>query len=152
MPELEGTISITGLPPNRGLIVNLCFFAVARLDAPAPFDGDPPAEAATDCDKIFEQVDLKNESQNPVIDIRFAVERSRGYYYVQVRAILFQVKAGKMLAQAEQFFFGRRPVLFGGGPQGSVALPVEWPTTPLEDLHRYGTVHPQSKRPWWKFW
>jgi hypothetical protein len=152
MPKLEGTISISGLPPNRGLIVNLCFFPVAGLDAPAPFDGDPPAEAATDCDKIFEQVDLDNESRIPAMEIRFAVDRSGGYYYVQVRAILFQVKAGKMLAQFEQFLFERRPVLFGGEPQGSVAFPVEWPTTPLEDLHYYGTVHPQSKRPWWKIW
>ena len=98
MPKLEGTISMSRLPPKRGLIVNLCFFAVAGPDAPAPYGGDPPAEAATDCDKVFEQVDLQKESQE------------------------------------------------------NVTLPVEWPQIPLEDLHHYGTVSPQNKRPWWKFW
>ena len=51
-----------GLFPHRGLTVNRCFFAVSDPDAAAPHDGDPPAEAATDCDKFFEQVELDKES------------------------------------------------------------------------------------------
>jgi hypothetical protein len=152
MPKLEGTISISRLPPNRGLIVNLCFFAVAGPDAPAPYGGDPPTEAATDCDKVLEQVDLERESQDPAVDVGFSVERAAGYYYVQVRIILFQAKEGKMRAQAEQFFFGKRPLVFGTESHGNVTLPIEWPQIPLEDLHHYGTVSPQKKRPWWKFW
>lgn len=67
MPKLEGTISMSRLPPNRGLILNLCFFPVAGADAPAPFGGDPPAEAATDCDKVFEQVDPEKESREYLV-------------------------------------------------------------------------------------
>jgi hypothetical protein len=36
MAKLEGAIAIAGLPPHRGLIVNLCFFSVGAADAPAP--------------------------------------------------------------------------------------------------------------------
>jgi hypothetical protein len=42
MATLEGTIAVAGLPPHRGLIVNLCFFPVGAADAPAPYGGDPP--------------------------------------------------------------------------------------------------------------
>jgi hypothetical protein len=71
---------------------------------------------------------------------------------VQVRAILFRTQAGKVFAQAEQFFFGRRPVQVGSQPEGTRMLPVSWPTQALEDLEHHGTVSPQSKRPWWRFW
>src|SRR5205807_1493132 len=99
MARMKGTISITGLPPHRGLIVNLCFFAVAGPDVPAPYNGDPPAKAATDCDKVFEQVDLDKESQETAFQHDFDIERSPGYYYVQLRVILFQNRDGKVFAQ-----------------------------------------------------
>ena len=86
MPKLEGTVSMSRLPPNRGLIVNLCFFAVAGPDAPAPYDGDPPAEAAKDCDKVFEQVDLEKESQDPAVEIDFSVERTAHFIRARRRA------------------------------------------------------------------
>lgn len=152
MAKLEGTISITGLPPHRGLIVNLCFFAVAGPDAPAPHNGDPPAEAVTISDKVFEQVDLDKESQETTFEHHFGVERSPGYYYVQVRAILFRSRDGKVFAQAEQFFFARQPVHIAAEPEGNVTLPVSWPREPLEELRHYGAVSPQTKRPWWRFW
>jgi len=152
MPKLNGTISLSRLPTNRGLIVDLCFFAVEGSDAPAPYGADPPAEAATDFEKVFEQVNLEKESGDSAVEVGFSVERAAGYYYVQVRVILFQAKEGKMLAQAEQFFFGKRPLVFGIGSQGNVTLPLEWPQIPLEDLHDYGTMKPQKKRSWWKFW
>ena len=152
MPKLSGTVLISRLPPNHGLIVNVCFFAVAGPDAPAPYAGDPPAEAATDCEKIFERVDPETESNDSTVEISLSVERTGGYYYAQVRVILFQRKEGKMFAQAEQFFFGKQPVVLGQEPQTNVTFPVEWPRVPLENLHHYGTVRPQRKRPWWKFW
>ena len=152
MPKLEGNISISCLPPNRGLIVNLCFFAVAGTDAPVPYGGDPPAEAATDCDKVFEQVNLEKESRDSAVEVGFSVERAAGYYYVQVRVILFKTKEGKMLAQSRPVFLWEAPLVFGAESQGNVTLPVEWPAIPMEDLHHYGTVSPQSGRPWWKFW
>jgi hypothetical protein len=150
MAKLEGTISITDLPPHRGLMVNLCFFAVAGADSPPPYNGDPPAEAATDCEKVFEQVDLDKESQETTFEHHFRVERSPGYYYVQLRAMLFRIRDGKVLAQVQPFFFARRPVQVAAIPEGNVTFPVSWPTAPLDTL--YGIVSPQAKRPWWRFW
>ena len=152
MGRLEGTISMTGLPPHRGLIVNLCFFAVKGPDSPSPHNGDPPAEAATDCDKVFEQVDLDNESQETTFEHHFSIERQPGYYYVQVRVILFRMREGSVFAQAEQFFFARRPIHIGAELDGQHTFPVSWPTDPLEALHHYGTISPQTKGPWWRFW
>jgi hypothetical protein len=152
MAKLQGTVALTGLPPHRGLIVNLCFYRVDSADAAAPYDGDPPAEAATDCNEVVKQVDLNSESDQAGYDLPFRVERPTGFYFVQVRAILFRAPAGKVFAQAEQFFFGRRPVEFASAPEGDVTLPVSWPTQSLEALHHYGTVSPSDKRPWWRLW
>ncbi len=151
MARLEGTIQITGLPPHRGLMVDLGFFAVASADTPAPHNGDPPAEAVTDCERLFEQVDLEKESPKSTFEHNFAVERRAGFYFVQLRVILFRVQDGKAFAQAEQFFFGRRPLHIAPEPEGNVILPVVWPT-PLSELSRYGTLSPQGTRPWWRFW
>lgn len=152
MAKLEGTVALTGLPHHRGLIVSLCFYRVEAAAAPAPHGGDPPAEAATDCHEIAKQVDLDTESERAAYDLPFGVERPAGFYYLQVRAILFRTRAGKVFAQAEQFFFGRRPVHVAPEAGDPLTLPVAWPTEALEELHHYGTVSPQSKRPWWRFW
>lgn len=145
MGKLEGTIAVTGLPPHRGLIVNLCFYRVDTADAPAPHGGDPPAEAATDCHEVAKQVDLHTETTKTAIELPFAIERPVGFYYLQVRAILFRVQAGKVVAQAEQFFYSRRPLPIIEGSQDRITLPVAWPGEPLDELHHYGTVHPKSK-------
>jgi hypothetical protein len=152
MAQLEGAIEIAGLPPHRGLIVSLCFYRVEAPDAPAPHGGDPPAEAATDCTEVVKQVDLNTESSQAAYNLPFSIERPAGFYYLQVRAILFRTQAGKVLAQAEQFFFGHRPVHIASVPAGTLTLPVSWPTQAVEELHDYGLVSPQSKRPWWRFW
>jgi hypothetical protein len=144
MAKLEGTLSLGELPPHRGLIVSLCFFRVAAATDPAPYGGDPPAEAVTDCHEVFKQVDLNTESSRPAYDLPFAVERPAGFYYLQVRAILFRTQAGKAFAQAEQFFFGRRPLPLTDEPPGHVRLPVQWPQIPLEELGTYGVVEPQK--------
>src|ERR1700687_1905593 len=122
MAKLEGTILITGLPPHRGLIGNLCFFVVVSADSPPPYNGDPPAEAATDCEKVFEQVDLDKESQATTFEHHFRVEHSPGYHYVQLRVILFRTRNGKVFAQAEQFFFAQRPLDIAKKPEGNVTL------------------------------
>jgi hypothetical protein len=144
MAKLEGTIAVTGLPPHRGLIVNLCFFPVRAADAPAPYGGDPPAEAVTDCHDVAKQVDLNTESSESGYNLPFAVERPAGYYYLQVRAILFRTQADKVFAQAEQFFFARRPLPLTDEPIGRITLPVQWPQIPLEALGTYGVVEPRS--------
>jgi hypothetical protein len=143
MGRLDGTVSITGLPPHRGLIVNLCFYEVGGPDAPAPYGGDPPAEAATDCQKVAEHVHLREESRQPTFEQRFSIEHRTGHYYVQVRAILFREHAGAILAQVEPFFFSRRPLRIADESLGHVTLPVSWPATPAEELHHYGTLSPR---------
>jgi hypothetical protein len=144
MAKLEGTLSLAGLPPHRGLIVSLCFFRVAAATEPAPYGGDPPAEAVTDSHEVFKQVDLKAESSRSAYDLPFAVERPAGFYYLQVRAILFRTHAGKVFAQAEQFFFARRPLPLTDEPLGQVTLPVHWPQISLEELGTYGVVEPRK--------
>jgi hypothetical protein len=69
-----------------------------------------------------------------------------------VRAILFRSEESKAFAQAEQFFYGRRPVKISPDLECALTLPVVWPGLALKELHHYGTVSPQSKRPWWRFW
>lgn len=143
MAKFEGTLAVSGLPLHRGLIVSLCFFRVGAGTDPAPYGGDPPAEAVTDEHQVFKQVDLNAESSQPEYNLSFAVERAAGFYYLQVRAILFRTQAGKVFAQAEQFFFARRPLPLTEEPLGHVTLPVEWPQIPLEELGSYGVVEPR---------
>ncbi|MGC3972364.1 MAG: hypothetical protein QM775_34985 [Pirellulales bacterium] len=152
MSSLEGCVSIAGLPPHRGLILSLCFFEVPATDSPPPYDGDPPQDAAIDCEQIWEQVDLDVETEAGTFECPFKVTRPVGFYYAQLRAILFRKKQDEVFAQTEQFFFGRRPLAFGVTRDGVLTLPVAWPTVPLESLHTYGTFKPQTPRPWWKFW
>jgi hypothetical protein len=143
MAKLNGTVSVTELPPHRGLILSLCFFRVEGADTPAPYGGDPPAEAVTDCHQIHKQVDLHTESMQAAIELPFTVERPAGFYYLQVRAILFRLLAEKMWAQAEQFFYRRRPLALTE-EMPSVTLPVPWPTTSPDEWNVYGVFEPKK--------
>ena len=152
MAELEATIQITGLPPHRGLVIHVCLFAVENSNAPPPYNGDPPPEAVTDSDQVVNQVDLERELTNTTYEHEFALERRPGHYYVQLRVILFRVQNGKTFAQAEQFFFGRRSLHLSAESNDYVTFPVAWPSQSLSELHVYGKVSPQNRRPWWRFW
>jgi hypothetical protein len=147
MAKLEGMIAVAGLPPHRGLIVNLCFFRVGSAETPAPYGGDPPGEAVYDSHEVAKQVDLHTESSHSAYDLPFVVERPAGFYYLQVRVILFRAQAGKVFAQAEQFFFARQPLPLTDEPMGSITLPLQWPQIPLEELGTYGIVKPQGHKP-----
>jgi hypothetical protein len=146
LAKLEGTISVSSLPPHRGLTVNLCFFRVGSATDPAPYGGNPPAEAVTDCHEVFNQVDLHVELSHTTYDLPFAAERPAGSYFLQVRAIVYRTQAGKFFAQAEQFFFGRRPLQLTEEPLGHVTLPVQWPQIPLEELGTFGVVKPRGEK------
>ena len=141
MARLDGKIAVSGLPAHRGLILSLCFYRVDDADAPAPHDGDPPAEAATDCHKVFEQVDLDVESDQATYDVSFSIERPAGFYYLQTRAILFRKEADKVFAQTEQVFFGRRPACI---PLPCVSMSVRQ-TAPRKLLSR-ATDEPHEPR------
>ncbi len=138
---LVGQISISNLPPHRGLIVNLAFFEVDDADSDPPYNGDPPAEAASDCPQLYKGVDLDSEYTVTERDVSFSIKHAPGYYYIQVRAILFREQNGKVFAQAEQFFFGRRPLALIENFD-SVTFPIAWPSTPLGELEHYGTIRP----------
>jgi hypothetical protein len=142
----SGQVEITGLPPNRGMIVSLALFPVAGADAPAPYDGDPPTdEVEKDCIELLVDVDLDIEVHQSTRIIPFAVEHPAGHYYLQLRTVLFRKQGERFVGQAEQFFFGRRPLpLFEN--LSSVALPIEWPATEIEDMEHYGTFRPGRPR------
>jgi hypothetical protein len=142
--KLDGTISLTNLPPHRGLIINLCLYEVSDADVPAPHGGEPPSDMATDCSEVVENVHLEKESQRSAIEQTFSIEHLPGYYYAQIRAILFLEQAGAVLAQAEQFFFGRRPVRIEGDKGNPITFQISWPKKAIEKLHRYGTINPQG--------
>ena len=137
-----GNIEFTNLPPHRGIIVSLAFFPVDGPDSNAPYEGDPPTDAVTDCPELYNNVVLDAETSDVSRDIPFSIEHAAGHFYIQIRVLLFRKHNGKVLAQSEQFFFGRRPLpLTDDLP--SVTLPVEWPSIAVEDLEHYGTVKPQ---------
>ena len=143
MAHLGGRISYTKLPPHCGLMVSLAFFKVDGPESDAPYRGDPPADAAKDCPEIYNNVNLDVELLDESRDIPFSIEHPTGYYFIQVRSILYRKNKGKVLAQVEPFFFGRRPLpLLQDLP--SVTLPIEWPSIPIEKLEHYGTFTPQN--------
>jgi hypothetical protein len=53
---------------------------VSASTDPAPYGGDPPAEAVTDIHEVFKQVDLNAESSRSTYDLPFALERPAGFY------------------------------------------------------------------------
>ena len=153
MPDitLEGAVEPSHLPVARGLSLDIAFFRVPTVDTLPPFDGDPPGDAVTDCHTIFSHVDLNVESIDIPSLIPFSVPRESGVYFLQLRATLYRFANGKHFAQAEQFFFTRRPLeLTPDLP--TITLPMEWPDIPLEDLGVYGTIKPKRKWPWPLTW
>ena len=144
MATLNGEVVLSGLPPHCGLIASLCFFSVAHADAPVPYGGDPPASAVIDCHEIVETVDMHTEVSQEVRELQFTTERPVGFYYLQVRAVLFRARADKLFAQTEQFFFGRRPLPLTEEPSGRITLPVRWPQIPLDELGSFGVITPQQ--------
>jgi hypothetical protein len=138
-----GVIEIDKLPPHFGLTVSLAFFPVSGANAPVPYNGDPPAGVETECPELYSEVDLDTEIHESKRTIPFSLEHASGHYYLQLRTILYRKQDGKVFAQAEQFFFRRRPLaLIDDLP--SVTLPVEWPSIPLDELGHYRTVYPQK--------
>jgi hypothetical protein len=153
MARLEGTVSLTELPPRRGVLVDLYFFRIEQPQAPVPYGGDPPPEAAVDHHDVCEQTDLNGEDRHEkTLEIPFQAERAPGHYYLQLRVTLFRSHGGKMFAQLEQFFFGRRPVHLVAEQPLRITLPVTWPSEPPEALYHYGVVRPRRSRPWWRLW
>jgi hypothetical protein len=107
MSDINGAITISGVPPHWGLTLSLCFFPVSGPEEPPPYGGNPPADAG-ECAVVQDSVDHKTESTAAYLRQSFRLEKAPGHYYLQVRALLFRKNGDELFAQAEQFFFGRR--------------------------------------------
>lgn len=143
LKQFNGQISIKNLPPNYGLIVSLQFFEVDNLDAGAPLDEEILAEDRIDCIQIYSEVNLDLESQESLINIPFSIEHYIGYFYIQVRVIMFRKNQNRAFAQLETFFFGSRPLPFLDNLT-SIIFPVEWPSVPVEQLENHNRFTPQN--------
>jgi hypothetical protein len=152
MVTFAGTISIDGAPPHRGVLVSVALFGVDTSDAEVPYGGEPPAEACTDVIEVCFERPGGADNLATTREWEFEASRPPGNYYLQLRVVLFRHHGGKMLAQAEQFFFSRRTVHLPEEGLAGITLPVVWPAIAVDDLHHFGTVRPQKRRPWWKFW
>lgn len=142
--KVEGVIALSALPPHRGLILNLCFYEVGDPDAPPPYDGRPPADAARDLHNLLDDVNLDVESTAATRDLPFALEHPMGYFYVEVRAILFRKRDDALFAQVEQFFYSKRPLRIrdvGGIP---MTFPVVWPPDNEERIKKFGVLRPET--------
>lgn len=139
--RFAGDVEITNLPPHFGLIVSIAFFPVSGPEVPAPYGGDPPEDAVEDSVQVLEQVDLETEVRMPARTVSFSIERPAGYYYLQLRTMLFRKQDNEFQAQVEPFFFARRPLALLED-LASVTLAVEWPSLAIEDLEYYGTFRP----------
>jgi hypothetical protein len=142
MGNLEGKISIAGLPPNFGYILSLALFRVTTPEDPPPYGGDPAPDIEGETHPVAKTVDLNREIQESKLEESFSLQQEPGFYYAQVRVVLFRRKEGRVLAQSEQFFFKKRPLPVAVESVGRMTFPVEWPAVPLEDLHHYSTLHP----------
>lgn len=145
--RLAGAIEFSNLPPNFGLIVSLQLFPVAEPDAPVPYGGDPPADAAADSTEVCEDVDLHKEVRQSTRIVPFSLERPEGHYYLQVRTVLFRKNTGAtadeapFVGQLEPFFFAKRPLELLGNVEG-VRLSIEWPSMAIDEMEHYATFKP----------
>jgi len=134
---LGGEVVLHGLPPHKMYSVTVTFFPVASAASPAPFDGDPPTDSWTDTDSVKE---AEERDDKP---LRFSFQRVAGFYYLGVSVIAYLERDGKMFAQVERFFPMTSPCEILAGGEQHVQLKVWWPDIPFDELHTYGTVHPQ---------
>lgn len=140
MGRVDGMVLLTGLPPHRGLMMHLHFYRVESAMAPPPYDGEVPAEAAVEGHEIITRIHLDTEVQKTSDEVSFRVELPAGFYYPEVRAILFRSGIPSVFAQSEGVFYRRRPLEVPEQGVIQIRLPVAWPQVPMDELHYYGTI------------
>ncbi len=92
------------------------------------------------CDEGLGNADLRQTARQ----WQFDAARVPGYYFVQLRVILYRVYREKTYAQVEQFFFRRRPMHISAEGLKGITFPVSWPKEAIDELIHYGTVHPSG--------
>ena len=146
MAKLEGTIAVDRPATAPRADRQPVLLPGRSADAPAPYGGDPPAEAVTDSHEVAKQVDLYTESSRPEYDLPFAVERPAGFYYLQVRAILFRSRRARCSPRPSSSSSpGGRCRSTSNRLAGSRC---RWSgrRIPLEELGSYGVVEPRGER------
>ncbi len=144
LKKFSGQVSLTNLPPHRGLIISIAFFKVDGLHSDVPFGGNPSGEEISDVTEIYNNVNLELDMTDTSMAAPFSLNREKGYFYIQARVILFRKKDEKMYAQAEQYFYSQRPILLNDD-LSSVVLPVKWPAIPIEELGLYEKIKPKVR-------
>src|SRR5579862_1323312 len=140
--KIEGVLALSGLPPHRGLILHLVFYEVGGPDVPPPYDGRPPAEAAKDVVNVLDDVNVDVESTAAVREQKFALEHPTGWFYVEVRAVLFRKRETNLIAQVEQFFYSKRPLRIREAGNTPMTYPVAWPADNEERVKKFGIARP----------
>jgi hypothetical protein len=135
---VTGTVAVHGLPPHKAYSLSVTFFPVGSASAPPPFGGDPSADQYPDNDESVKGADEPDDKP-----LRFRAQRSAGFYYLAVGVIAYMERDGKMCAQVERFFPMTRPCQIQRDVEQQVELIVTWPDIPFDELHSYGTFHPQ---------
>ncbi len=128
---------LRGLPPHKMYSVTVTFFPVPSAASPAPYDGNPPANRMTDTASVKEAEEPDDNH------LRFSFQCTAGHYYLGVGVIVYFERDGKMFAQVERFFPMTAPCEVRGGGEQQIQLAVSWPDIPFDELHTYGTAHPQ---------
>ncbi len=142
--EVSGRLFIHALPPSQGYFVNLKLLRVASPDTGPPYGGDPPAEAYEGAVEVAREEHLGETRQRPSIAVPFTLEAEAGYYYLGLSVILFREGAEGLLAQLERFCFGGVLLDLSHDHLDAGELPIPWPATKLEDMHRYATFRPNE--------
>jgi hypothetical protein len=136
--RLSGTVILIDLPECAMLSVNIHPFRVSEPSAPLPYSGEPPGSAYT-C-----EISVREAEQALDKPLTFSVDWPVGYYHLDVGVIAYREVEGKMYAHVEHFFPLPRPCQVVAGKECSVHLSVRWPSTPIDQLPRYGTVNPRG--------
>ena len=144
MARVTGEVSIANLPRHRGIMVSLCFFKVPGAESSPPdVDRIDPRELR-DIQLLAKEVDLERDSRRIAFLNSFEFHHPEGFFYLQLRVVLFRKAADSVAAQAEQFLFNRRPLEIHEGLIKPVLLSVSWPSTPLGELHRHASFYPEG--------
>ena len=133
---LSGTITVQGLPPHIYFKVSVAFFRVTSPTSPLPFGGKPPVDQYTD------EVVVKAADAPENAPLTFKVERPTGFYFMDVCVMACVDREGKSIAQQERSFPLHTATEIKGGEEQTVALLVDWPSLPFEELGTCDLIRP----------
>jgi len=142
MAKVTGSVSVADLPPHLGIMASLCFFEVSGPEDARPDPESLPPEESDDVHLLAKEVDLEKTARRVAFIKPFEIEHKPGFFYIQLRVVLFRDSGKGVVAQVEPFFFNRRPLHVEESPQPPVLFSVSWPPTPLDRLHRHGRIRP----------